>query len=106
MIPTNDLVVDNAINSLTVTNICNNEDSLLEDFQTLQAAFEGCQELIQAHAKKQQAYLEKIREEQVTYIETLKAELSDHLKDEFVKIGTYIDDLKTTIATRKKISII
>ena len=76
--------------------------ALMEDFKMLQAAFEGCQDMIRTHAEAQEAQLEKLRVEHNNYIEALKSELCNHLQAEFLSLADYVNELKSTIEELNK----
>ncbi len=72
---------------------------LLEDFKTLQAAFEGCQDMLRTHAEAQ---LGQLRVKHNNNIEALKLELSNHLQAEFLSLVDYVNEPKSTIEELNK----
>lgn len=90
-----DATVEDESNSVVAE--VSNEDALLQDFLTLQAAFEGCQEKIRGHAESQEAMLERLRLEHAEHVEALKLEFVNCLGSELLAIASYVDELKGTI---------
>jgi hypothetical protein len=67
------------------------ENTLLEDFRSLQVAFEGCQEMLRSHTESQEQYLSM-----------LKDGIREHLTKEVLSIASYVEELQSTITALKE----
>jgi flagellar biosynthesis chaperone FliJ len=68
----------------------NNHDSLMEDFRTLQLAFDGVQKLLAEQESR-------IAEEKLEFMNLVRSNMQEKLESELTAVSTYIQGLKGTI---------